>query len=74
VDERAVGYLRTLLFAALLGVPVAIAAVLFQTAVHDVSELVWTEIPTLSTGVSHLGGTSSWCPGLPACSSPPPFA
>lgn len=45
VDERAVGYLRTLVFAALLGVPVAVAAVLFQTAIHDVIELVWTEIP-----------------------------
>jgi H+/Cl- antiporter ClcA len=45
VDERAVGYLRTLVFAALLGVPVAFSAVLFQTAIHDVTQLVWEEIP-----------------------------
>ena len=45
MDERAVGYLRTLVFAALLGVPVAFAAVLFQTAIHDVTQLVWEEIP-----------------------------
>jgi H+/Cl- antiporter ClcA len=45
VDERAWPYLRTLVFAALLGIPVAFAAVLFQTAIHDVTELVWTEIP-----------------------------
>jgi H+/Cl- antiporter ClcA len=45
VDERAVGYLRTLVFAALLGIPVAFAAVLFQTAIHDVTQLVWEEIP-----------------------------
>jgi H+/Cl- antiporter ClcA len=45
VDERAAGYLRTLVFAALLGVPVAFAAVLFQTAIHYVTQLVWEEIP-----------------------------
>jgi len=45
VDERAVGYLRTLVFAALLGFPVAFAAVLFQTAIHDVTQIVWEEIP-----------------------------
>ena len=45
MDERAVGYLRTLVFAALLGIPVAFAAVLFQTAIHDVTQLVWEEIP-----------------------------
>lgn len=45
VDARAVAYLRTLVFAALLGVPVALAAVLFQTAIHDVTHLVWDEIP-----------------------------
>ena len=39
------GYLRTLIFAALLGFPVAFAAVLFQTAIHDVTQLVWEEIP-----------------------------
>ena len=45
MDERAVGYLRTLVYAALLGVPVAFAAALFQTAIHDVIQLVWEEIP-----------------------------
>ena len=39
------GYVRTLVFAALLGVPVAFAAVLFQTAIHDVIHLVWDVIP-----------------------------
>jgi hypothetical protein len=38
-DARA-AYLRTLLLAALIGVPVAFAAVLFQTALHDVIDLV----------------------------------
>jgi chloride channel protein, CIC family len=38
-------YVRTLVFAALLGVPVAFAAVLFQTAIHDVIHLVWDVIP-----------------------------
>jgi H+/Cl- antiporter ClcA len=32
-------------FAALLGIPVAFAAMVFQTAVHDVIQLVWEEIP-----------------------------
>ena len=32
-------------FAALLGVPVAFAAVLFQTLIHDVIHLVWDVIP-----------------------------
>jgi H+/Cl- antiporter ClcA len=43
-DARA-AYLRTLVLAALIGVPVAFAAVLFQTALHDVIDLVWDEIP-----------------------------
>ena len=38
-------YVRTLVLAALLGVPVAFAAVLFQTAIHDVIHLVWDVIP-----------------------------
>jgi H+/Cl- antiporter ClcA len=42
---EATGYVRTLVFAALLGVPVAFAAVLFQTAIHDVIHLVWDVIP-----------------------------
>jgi chloride channel protein, CIC family len=38
-------YIRTLVFAALLGVPVAFAAVLFQTAIHDLIHLVWEWLP-----------------------------
>lgn len=38
-------YVETLVLAAALGVPVAFAAVLFQTAVHDLTHLVWEEIP-----------------------------
>jgi H+/Cl- antiporter ClcA len=44
-DSEAMVYVRTLLFAALLGVPVAFAAVLFQTGIHDVIHLVWDVIP-----------------------------
>ena len=44
-DSEAMAYVRTLVFAALLGVPVAFAAVLFQTAIHDVIHLVWEVIP-----------------------------
>jgi H+/Cl- antiporter ClcA len=45
VDERAWAYLRTLVLAALLGVPVALAAVLVQTAIHDVIHVVWEVVP-----------------------------
>jgi len=45
VDERARTYLRTLVYAALLGIPVALAAVLFQTALHDVIHFVWEVVP-----------------------------
>jgi H+/Cl- antiporter ClcA len=45
VDKRAWTYLRTLVLAALLGFPVAAAAVLFQTAIHDVIHFVWEVIP-----------------------------
>ena len=45
MDERAYAYLRTLVFAALLGIPVAFAGVLFQTALHDVIHLVWEVVP-----------------------------
>jgi H+/Cl- antiporter ClcA len=38
-------YLKTLVFAALLGVPVAFAAVLFQTAIHDLIHFVWEYLP-----------------------------
>jgi H+/Cl- antiporter ClcA len=38
-------YVRTLVLAALLGVPVAFAAVLFQTLIHDVIRLVWDVVP-----------------------------
>ena len=44
-DPQAKAYVRTLVFAALLGVPVAFAAVLFQTAIHDVIHLVWEVVP-----------------------------
>lgn len=33
------------MFAALLGVPVAAAAVLFETLLHDVTHLVWEDVP-----------------------------
>ena len=42
---EAMSYVRTLVLAALLGVPVAFAAVFFQTAIHDVIHLVWDVIP-----------------------------
>lgn len=45
MNKQAVGYLRTLVFAAILGLPVAIAAVLFQTAIHDVIHFVWDVVP-----------------------------
>lgn len=45
MDERALSYLRTLVYAALLGVPVSFAAVLFQTAIHDVIHFVWEVVP-----------------------------
>jgi H+/Cl- antiporter ClcA len=44
-DPDARAYVKTLVLAALLGVPVAFAAVLFQTAIHDVTHLVWDVIP-----------------------------
>jgi H+/Cl- antiporter ClcA len=45
LDSEGVAYVRTLVLAALLGVPVAFAAVLFQTAIHDVIHLVWDVVP-----------------------------
>ena len=44
-ESEGQAYVRTLVFAALLGVPVAFAAVLFQTAIHDLTHLVWDVIP-----------------------------
>ena len=44
-NPEGMAYIRTLAFAALLGVPVAFAAVLFQTLIHDVIHLVWEVIP-----------------------------
>ena len=44
-DADRLAYVRLLVLAGLLGVPVAFAAVLFQTAVHDLIDLVWEEIP-----------------------------
>ena len=45
MDKQAAAYLRTLVLAALLGFPVAVAAVLFQTAIHDVIHFVWEVVP-----------------------------
>jgi H+/Cl- antiporter ClcA len=44
-NPEGTAYLRTLVFAAVLGMPVAFAAVLFQTLIHDVIHLVWDVIP-----------------------------
>jgi H+/Cl- antiporter ClcA len=44
-DSEAMAYVRTIALAALLGFPVAFAAVLFQTAIHDLIHLVWDVIP-----------------------------
>ena len=51
MDERARTYLRTLVYAAILGFPVALAAALFQSAIHDLIHLVWDVVP------DHLGWT-----------------
>lgn len=45
MDARARTYLRTLVYAAVLGIPVAVAATLFQTALHDATHLVWDVVP-----------------------------
>jgi chloride channel protein, CIC family len=45
VDPQAKAYLRTLVYAALLGLPVAVAAVAFQTMIHDATHLVWDVVP-----------------------------
>ena len=44
-DAEARAYIRTLVLAGLLGAPVAFAAVLFQTAIHDLTRLVWDVVP-----------------------------
>ncbi|HEX5582139.1 chloride channel protein, partial [Gaiella sp.] len=44
-DAQAKAYVRTLVLAAALGVPVAFAAVLYETVLHDTIHLVWDEIP-----------------------------
>lgn len=44
-DPEAKAYVKTLVLAALLGMPVAFAAVLFQTAIHDLTHLVWDVVP-----------------------------
>jgi H+/Cl- antiporter ClcA len=43
--DDAKAYVRTLVLAALLGFPVAFAAVLFQTAIHDLTHVVWDVAP-----------------------------
>jgi len=45
VDKDAIAYVKILVLAALLGFPVAFAAVLFQTAIHDLTHVVWEVIP-----------------------------
>lgn len=45
MDQQARSYLRTLVYAAILGIPVAFAAALFQTAIHDATRVVWEVIP-----------------------------
>jgi hypothetical protein len=45
VDEGARAYVRTLALAALPGAPVAFAAVLFQTLIHDLTHFVWEWLP-----------------------------
>ncbi len=45
MDTLTLGYVRTLVFAALLGLPVAFAAVLFQTVLHDATHVVWDVVP-----------------------------
>lgn len=44
-NPEARAYVRLLVLAALLGVPVAFGAVLFQTAIHDVIHLIWEVVP-----------------------------
>jgi hypothetical protein len=43
--REASAYVRTLVFAAVLGIPAAFAAVLYETALHYVTDLVWDEVP-----------------------------
>jgi chloride channel protein, CIC family len=38
-------YLRTLVIAALIGLPVAFAAVLFLTLIHEVIDVLWSDLP-----------------------------
>ena len=45
MDPQARTYLRTLVYAGLLGVPVALASVLFQTVLHDATHVVWDVVP-----------------------------
>ncbi len=42
---REPAYLKTLAIAALLGIPAAVGAVLFTSAVHEVEHLLWTDLP-----------------------------
>jgi H+/Cl- antiporter ClcA len=44
-DKEALAYVKTLVLAALLGFPVAFGAVLFQTAIHDLTHVVWDVVP-----------------------------
>lgn len=51
-------YVRTLVLAALLGLPVAFAAVLFMTVVGHLTTLVWDDLPDAAGWSSPPGGSS----------------
>ena len=68
MDKQAAAYLRTLVLAALLGFPVAVAAVLFQTAIHDVIHFVWEVVPHWLDWGEPAGWYVSSCRPLQACS------
>jgi len=44
-DTSVKAYLRVIVIAALLGVPAALAAVAFTSLLHDVTHLVWEDLP-----------------------------
>ena len=50
-------YLRTLVIAALIGLPVAFAAVLFLTLIHELIDLPWSDLPDGAGWDEPPGGT-----------------
>ncbi|MEW2082432.1 chloride channel protein [Streptomyces sp. NPDC005283] len=42
---RTPGYLKTLLFCALIGIPVSLAAFWFLVGLHELEHLMWTDLP-----------------------------